>query len=74
MALIGSDFVRQISDRPRRCSQLMFGKRIKKGDVCLMSIRNGKIMKVVCSEDCRQDFDAEFWEGAAQRNHPLEAQ
>ncbi len=74
MALIGSDFVRVISDRVRHCSQLNCGKRIKKGDTCLMSIRDGKVKKIVCSEDCRQDFDAEFWEGAAQRNHPQATQ
>jgi hypothetical protein len=68
--LIGSDFVRMVSDRARRCSQLDCGKHIKKGDTFLASVRDGKIKKIVCSESCRQNFDAEFWAGAAERNHP----
>lgn len=70
MNLIGSDFVKMVSDRRRRCSQC--GGKIKKGDTCLLSIRGGKVKKIVCGESCRQEFDAEFWEAAAQRHHPRE--
>ena len=63
---IGSDFVLECS-RPRKvwCSEC--GKPITQGVPALISVRGGKVQKRVCSEECRLDFDARFWQGVAMR-------
>ena len=65
MALIGSksDFKPQKVDYVRCCGECR--KRIKPGEEALVSMRYGKVQKVVCSEKCRQDFDWAFWEERA---------
>lgn len=56
-------FVESVTDYVRRCSEC--GEKIPKGNPALASIKNGKVRKVVCSENCRLEFDARFWENRA---------
>jgi hypothetical protein len=63
MAHIGSDFIRKIYNRMIRCSEC--GLRIPAGEMVLVSMKKGKVKKIVCGEDCRQEFDARFWSEAA---------
>lgn len=63
---IGSDFVPEIATRRLRCSECR--KVIDNGDQCLVSIKDGKVRKRVCGENCRLEFDARFWQAAARRN------
>ena len=65
MALIGSDFMPEIVSRPAHCSEC--GERLAVGRKALVSIRNGKVQKRVCGENCRLEFDARFWDEAAQK-------
>jgi len=66
MPLLGSDFVEMTSVVRRRCSEC--GQAISVGGAMLASIRGGKVKKVVCSEACRQDFDARVWQEIADLN------
>jgi hypothetical protein len=65
MPLLGSraSFVSEISKRKRKCSEC--GERIMLGQPFLISRRNGVVKKVLCSEKCRQDFDARYWDARA---------
>jgi predicted nucleic acid-binding Zn ribbon protein len=63
---IGSDFVTVFARQHRRCSEC--SKVILKGESYLASIKDGKVKKTVCSEECRLEFDARFWQNAAKRN------
>jgi hypothetical protein len=63
---IGSDFVEQIAPFKCRCSECP--SDIQKGQVCLVSLRKGKVQKRVCCEDCRLEFDARFWQQVARNN------
>ena len=64
--LIGSDFVQQAAPRLVYCSEC--GKKIPAGEIALVSLRKGKVQKRVCSEDCRLEFDAAFWDNVATHN------
>ncbi len=72
MTLIGSDFVAVFQKKRTRCSECQ--SVIETGEAAFESIRDGKCKKRVCSERCRLAFDDAFWQAAAQRNHPQEAQ
>ena len=61
---IGSDFIEQIGVRTRRCSEC--GKKVKAGEPMLVSIRFGKVQKCVCSEDCRLEFDNNYWQAVVR--------
>jgi hypothetical protein len=65
--LIGNDFIPEIRENSVHCSEC--NKKIRKGELCLVSIKKGKVQKRVCGEDCRLDFDARFWEIAAKVNN-----
>ena len=62
---IGSDFVPDTAIRLTYCSEC--GKRMPIGFTSLVSIRNGKVAKRVCSEECRLTFDNNFWQGVARK-------
>ena len=62
---IGSDFVRRRYKRLSRCSEC--GVKIPANTVALISIRGGRVMKRVCGEDCRQEFDSRFWQAQAAK-------
>lgn len=62
--MIGNDFVPQTSKHTRRCSEC--GKKIKVGTQALVSIRGGRVRKVVCSENCRLTFDDLYWQAIAE--------
>jgi hypothetical protein len=64
MTCIGNDFVRQLAPRGMPCSEC--GARISKGAECLVAIRKGKVQKRVCGEECRLQFDANYWDNLAQ--------
>ena len=64
MSLVGSDFVEQCRDTDCRCSEC--GEKISSGTKFLASIRWGKTQKIVCGEDCRQEFDNRFWQERAR--------
>jgi len=64
--MIGSDFQPRVYPHVIRCSEC--GRKIAAGETALASIREGKVKKIVCSEDCRQEFDARFWAEAARKN------
>lgn len=64
--MIGSDFQPYEMPYSARCQPC--GKLMKKGETVLASIREGKVRKRVCSEDCAKTFDLEFWEGVADYN------
>lgn len=66
MALIGNDFIGWTQLLASRCSEC--GKIMRVGSKVLASVRNGKVKKKVCGEDCRQEFDARFWDEAASKN------
>lgn len=66
---IGSDFILRAAEYTTFCSEC--DRSIPKGELAFVSIRNGKIQKRVCSEDCRLEFDARYWqERAAKRRKP----
>ncbi len=53
-------FKREISGRSRKCSEC--GKRIAAGDNYLTSRwPSESLIKAVCSEDCRLEFEAELF-------------
>ena len=66
MPLIGSDFVRVQCSQAKHCSEC--GARIPAGEYALVSARGGKTRKIVCSEDCRLNFDERIWEQFARKN------
>jgi hypothetical protein len=66
MSAIGSDFVSEVRDSKSACSEC--GRCIPKGTSALVSRKGGKVRKIVCSEDCRLEFDARFWAHAARVN------
>jgi len=66
MTLIGSDFQPKPYAYTVRCSEC--GKKIAASIAVLVSIKDGKVKKRVCGEDCRLTFDDHFWRGVARRN------
>ena len=66
MPLIGSDFVRVQCSEAKHCSEC--GGRIPAGEFALVSARGGKTRKIVCSEDCRLNFDERIWKQFARKN------
>lgn len=64
--VIGSDFIKRIETKMVRCSEC--GKKIMPSEESLVSIKRGKVTKRVCSEECRREFDAAFWESIAYDN------
>lgn len=62
---IGSDFVPYALLSTRPCGEC--GGRMHKGDTVLASLRNGKPQKIVCSENCRLEFDNYFWQEVARK-------
>ena len=68
MALTGTraNFVEEMAVYSCNCSECL--NKISKGSTRLVSRRNGRVMKVVCSEECRQDFEARFLDEVAN-NH-----
>ena len=61
---IGSDFIWAAVNHMTRCSECE--EKIPAGTMALVSIRNEKVQKRVCSEDCRLEFDSRFWQGRAR--------
>jgi hypothetical protein len=57
--MTGADFQPYSNPYKRRCSEC--GEWIQEGQNVLASIKNNKVRKVVCSEDCRLEFDYKFW-------------
>jgi hypothetical protein len=67
MMLIGNDFIERISPRDCVCSEC--GEFIRQGQTQKVSIRNGKVKKILCTkEDCRLEFDARIWDDIARKN------
>lgn len=67
--MIGSDFIRVPNDKKGRvCSECY--KKIRMFDECLISMRGGRIKKIVCSEDCRLEFDYRIY--APEENYKQE--
>jgi hypothetical protein len=66
MALIGNDFQPHMMQYTGHCSEC--SEKLPVGTMALASIKDGKVKKIVCSEACRQEFDARFWDEAAKRN------
>ena len=64
--MIGSDFKPKLYRKTIRCSEC--GLKFPAGSMMLVSEKSGKIKKVVCSEECRLDFDNKFWQAAATKN------
>lgn len=64
--MIGSDFVTQVCKARFRCGECPH--IVLPGDTYLASIKDGKMRKRVCSENCRLEFDARVWEQIAQKN------
>ena len=58
-----SRFVEDRCERTRRCSEC--GKKIPAGSMSLIGIRRGRVVKRVCSEECRKNFDDSYWQGRA---------
>ena len=64
-------FKLETNPRRRRCSECR--KWIFAGNDMLASRRpSGSLIKAVCSEDCRLEFEAEFFETLAERRELLE--
>lgn len=66
---LGSDFVPMKSQFAKKCSEC--GVTYPAGFEWLVSARHGKVMKRVCSEKCRQDFDDRFWQARADQREAL---
>lgn len=68
MALLGSrgSFEYEFSKHSSRC--LECGRLIVRGGPCLVS-RDvaGRVRKRVCSQECREDFDADLWDAIAKK-------
>ena len=74
MALIGSSssFVLARNGKPSLCSECL--KKIPAHSDALVSHRQGRVVKRVCSEGCRETFDDRFWqERADERQADLKA-
>ena len=74
MALIGSSlsFVLIRSGKTSRCSECQ--KEIPAHSHALVAHRQGRVVKRVCSDACREVFDDRFWqERADDRQADLEA-
>lgn len=69
--MIGTDFEVHVSHRMRYCSEC--GSRILAGVAALASIKNGRIRKTVCGQECASKFDARFWAAAARERISREA-
>lgn len=64
--MIGSDFNIEQFSRAKRCSECL--KKISVNTKCLVSRdRNGKNKKIVCSENCRLEFDDRYWQHRVDR-------
>ena len=65
MALIGSrmSFDEDVVRRPFRCGECR--ELVSVGTTCLVSRRNGKVAKRVCSHTCREAFDDRYWQERA---------
>ena len=65
MALIGSSssFVLIRSGKSSQCSECL--KTIPAHSYALVSHRQGRVVKRVCSEGCRETFDDRFWQERA---------
>ena len=65
MSIIGSpsSFELVRARRSTRCSECR--TTIGVGKFCLESSAKGKVVKRVCSEDCRKTFDDHYWQGRA---------
>ena len=64
MPAIGSDFVWAASARKVRCSEC--SRYIAPGVASLVSIRNGRVQKRVCSDECRLEFENNYWQQVAR--------
>lgn len=64
--MIGNDFKPKTYEKKVYCSEC--DGAIFPGDIALVSEKDGKVRKIVCSENCRQEFDARFWAEAAKKN------
>ncbi len=64
--LIGSDFVDHMEYKLVYCSECR--RKILPGEISLCSMRRGKVMKRVCSEECRLSFDDSFWQSVARED------
>jgi len=64
--MIGSDFIEQTAKYKRYCSEC--NRPILVGEKYLASIKDGKVKKTVCGEECRLVFDDRVWQGFARRN------
>lgn len=62
---IGNDFAEEITVYKCFCSECH--KVIFKGSKALVSRRNGKVQKRICSEECRLTFDDRFWRIRARK-------
>lgn len=65
MGLIGSrsDFAPETLWRNWTCGECW--RFYERGKIVLVSRRNGRVRKIVCSEACREEFEQRFWEGKA---------
>lgn len=65
MALIGSraSFEVRKSDRDGVCREC--GRKWQKGDVIFVSLHNEEVVKIVCSDSCRETFDDRYWQTVA---------
>ena len=65
MALIGSrsSFVLSAYDKSSHCSECL--KKITAGTIALVSYRHGRVVKRICSDECRETFDDRFWQELA---------
>jgi hypothetical protein len=64
--MIGNDFVKVWNSVKRKCGEC--GNTIPKGEYMLASYKDGKCKKIVCSEECRLEFDAWVWQFIASKN------
>ena len=68
MTLLGSrgSFTYEFSRYSTRCSECH--RQIARGSPCLVSRdAAGGVRKKVCSQECREDFDAALWEGLERK-------
>ena len=65
MALIGSkgSFILSRYSKTSRCSEC--GKKIPAHTIALVSTRFGRVVKRVCSDECREMFDDWYWQERA---------
>ncbi|MHA2046558.1 MAG: hypothetical protein ACW99G_17360 [Candidatus Thorarchaeota archaeon] len=58
--MIGSNFKWESNDKNRMCSEC---SRVGLAQMLVSRDSYDRVRKVVCSEDCRQEFDARYWQG-----------